>query len=129
MMTELVTIAQPIDRAMLEAVFPPNRLITLPDDALQAVTHSATRILLRDIGVPAHVWLDASMGLELERPNYDFEAVHPEQGYLPGAEDRLRELMRTSDPLAFEPPDADSEYEPGEPTWEMVLRLVAEKLP
>ncbi|BAW06099.1 SUKH-4 family immunity protein [Nocardia seriolae] len=65
--------------------------------------------------------------LEIERPNYDFE-ISGANGYRPGAEHRLRELMTACDPRAFDPPDTDSEFEPGEPTWELVLRFVAERL-
>jgi hypothetical protein len=193
--------AKLVDRAMLEAAFPAGALVTLPESALGAVTHEPTRAFLRDTGLPAHVWLDATdellagelscedgeelaeeyeefdfdyphwacLGtisgdlvyldvagggvfsipdggtparlnsgldafayflclLERERPNYDFEALGPDGSYRPDAEDRLRELMTAADPVAFEPPDESSEFEPGEPTWELVLRFVAEKL-
>ncbi|MER5640726.1 SUKH-4 family immunity protein [Kitasatospora sp. NPDC002227] len=192
--------AELVDRAMLEAAFPPGTLVTLPEAALGAVTHAPSRAFLRDVGLPDHVWLNVSeelragelgfdgdelaeehpefdfdyahwacLGsiagapvhldvatgtvysipdggiparlnsgldalayflclLERERPNYDFEALAPTGDYRPGAEDRLRELMTAADPVAFEPPDEDSEFEPGEPTWELALRFVAEKL-
>ncbi|GAB2557819.1 SUKH-4 family immunity protein [Nocardia heshunensis] len=189
-----------VDRAMLETVFPPGELITLPQNALGVITDPAARSILREIGLPATDWLDvtdelraglvslsgddlveeyAEFGfdvtrwlclgtissdvvyldiadgtvfsipdggiparlnsnletflyflylLETERPNYDFEHLGPDATFRPGAEDRLRHLMITADPTGFAPPDPNSEWEPGEPTWQLALRFVAEKL-
>jgi len=197
-----------VDRAALEAVIPPDALITVPESGLEGVAHRPTRDVLRDLGVPVNFWLrpasDFSKGvltadrerlreefadfgidvdvdgwallgtishdlvyldtrsgvvhsipdggvprrlnsslhafvhflylLEVERPNYDFEyparpsGDAPEREFRPGAEDRLRERMTAVDPVGFEPPEEDFGYEPGEPTWELVLRFVAEKL-
>ncbi|MVU83942.1 hypothetical protein GPX89_42780 [Nocardia sp. ET3-3] len=87
-----------------------------------------------DGGIPARLNTDLAAFahflhlLDIERPNYDFEILGPDDSYAPGAEDRLRALMLSADPAAFDPADPDSEFEPGEPTWEMVLRMVAEHL-
>ncbi|WP_377267819.1 SUKH-4 family immunity protein [Peterkaempfera sp. SMS 1(5)a] len=64
--------------------------------------------------------------LEIERPNYDWEAFDSEDeeeqaaieeaGYHPGADKRLRVQMTAADPVAFETPDS---------TWNTVLETVA----
>ncbi|MGW4243143.1 SUKH-4 family immunity protein [Nocardia sp. NPDC004722] len=189
-----------VDRAMLEAVFPPGTLITLSQNALGVVTDPVARSILRDIGLPAIDWLDVTeelragqvnlsedelveeygefgfdvtrwlcLGtissdvvyldtadgtvfsipdggipaplnksletfvyflylLETERPNYDFDHPTPDGTYRPGAEDRLRQSMFATDPTGFAPPDPDSDWDPGEPTWQLALRFVADKL-
>lgn len=68
--------------------------------------------------------------LEIERPNYDWEAFDSEDeeeqaaieeaGYLPGPDKRLREQMLAADPVAFEMPDS---------TWNTVLETLAMYLP
>lgn len=189
-----------IDRATLEAAFPPGVLVTLPEAATAEVEHRPTREFLRDVGIPDHYWLQVTDGfrngvletdrdalnaylpelgplfenwvrigtvstdriyldtrtgavhsipdggvpvrlnsgiqafvhflylLQLERPDYDLGSLPADSAYESGAEDRLRERMRAVDPVAFQPPEEDFGYEPGEPTWEMVLRFVADKL-
>ncbi|AYF77728.1 hypothetical protein D7D52_32350 [Nocardia yunnanensis] len=196
----MIPVSCSIDRTTLESVFTPDRLVTLPADALTAVTHQPTKRFLRDVGIPTQFWLDAEPGLstgqldcdnqdlaelypeyradysnwallgsisndpiyldvtngtvfsipdggtpaplnttidafcyflyvlELERPNYDFEILGPDDTYQPGAETRLRELMIRCDPTGFEPPDPCTEFEPGVPTWELALQFVADKL-
>ncbi|MEV4616179.1 hypothetical protein AB0K43_26825 [Kitasatospora sp. NPDC049258] len=54
--------------------------------------------------------------------------VGPDGTYRPGAQQRLRTRMAAADPAAFAPPDQNSEFEPGEPTWEMALRNVGDRL-
>ncbi|GAA5014680.1 SUKH-4 family immunity protein [Kitasatospora paranensis] len=68
--------------------------------------------------------------LEIERPNYDWEAFDSEDeeeqaaiedaGYLPDPDKRLREQMSAADPVAFEMPDS---------TWNTVLETLATYLP
>jgi hypothetical protein len=63
--------------------------------------------------------------LEVERPNYDFEKfgydeddpeAEEDEGFDPGAEDRLRAQISAVDPTTFERPGS---------TWELVLERVA----
>ncbi|MFE3194367.1 SUKH-4 family immunity protein [Nocardia sp. NPDC059240] len=107
---------------------------TISSDVVYLDVADGTVVSIPDGGIPARLNKNLETFvyflylLETERPNYDFEALVPDGTYRPGAEDRLRKLMFAADPMAFDPPDPDSEWEPGEPTWQLALRYVAEKL-